>query len=76
MIITIVCDVLGRENNGTTIAAMNLINAMRERGHEVRVVCADEDKKDLPGFYVVPTLSLGPINGYVAKKRRKPGQSG
>ncbi len=67
MIITIVCDVLGSENNGTTIAAMNLINAMKERGHEVRVVCADEDKKGLPGFYVVPTLNLGPINGYVTK---------
>lgn len=67
MIITVVCDVLGKENNGTTIAAMNLIKSMKARGHEVRVVCADEDKKNIPGFYVVPTLNLGPINGYVAK---------
>jgi glycosyltransferase involved in cell wall biosynthesis len=66
MIITVVCDVLGKENNGTTIATMNTIKAMRKRGHEVRVVCADEDKRNLPGFYVVPTLNLGPINGYVA----------
>ena len=29
MIICIVCDVLGKENNGTTIAAMNLIRALR-----------------------------------------------
>lgn len=67
MIITIVCDVLGPENNGTTIAAMNLIRSMKSRGHEVRVVCADEDKRGLPGYYIVPTLSLGPINGYVAR---------
>lgn len=29
--ITIVCDVLGEENNGTTIAAMNLIRSLRLR---------------------------------------------
>ena len=28
MKITIVCDVLGEENNGTTLAAMNLIRAL------------------------------------------------
>jgi glycosyltransferase involved in cell wall biosynthesis len=67
MVITIVCDVLGKENNGTTIAAFNLIRSLKERGHEVRVVCADADKKDMPGYYVVPALSLGPLNGYVAK---------
>lgn len=27
--ITIVCDVLGEENNGTTIAAMNLIRFLK-----------------------------------------------
>jgi len=67
MIITVVCDVLGKENNGTTIATMNLIRSMKARGHEVRVVCADETRRGEPGFYVVPTLNLGPINGYVAK---------
>lgn len=29
MKITIVCDVLGEENNGTTIAAMNLIRFLK-----------------------------------------------
>lgn len=28
MIITFVCDVLGEENNGTTIATMNVIRSM------------------------------------------------
>ena len=67
MVICVVCDVLGEENNGTTIAAMNLIRSMRERGHEVRVICPVEDKKGMEGFYVVGTLNLGPLNGYVEK---------
>lgn len=46
MKITIVCDVLGKENNGTTIAAMNRIRYLREHGHEVRVLCCDQDRID------------------------------
>ena len=30
MTIAVICDVLGKENNGTTIAAMNLIRSLRE----------------------------------------------
>lgn len=67
MILTVICDVLGRENNGTTIAAMNLVRSMREHGHTVRVVCADEFRRGEKDFYVVPTLNLGPLNGYLAK---------
>ena len=33
MTITIVCDILGEENNGTTIACMNLIRFLRAQGH-------------------------------------------
>ena len=67
MTVTVVCDVLGKENNGTTIAAMNLIRSLREKGHTVRVVCSDKARAGTQDFYVVPTLNLGPINGYVAK---------
>lgn len=74
MIITVVCDVLGKENNGTAIAAMNLIRSLKAKGHEVRVICPDQDKKDLPGYYVVKTLNLGPLNNYVKKtESRLPG---
>lgn len=45
MKITIICEVLGQPNNGTSVAAYNLINYLREEGHEVTVVCPDEDKK-------------------------------
>ena len=67
MKITIVCDVLGAENNGTTIAAMNLIRAMEQRGHEVTVVCSDKEKKNKKGYVIMPKLSLGPLNHYVSK---------
>lgn len=67
MKVTIICDVLGKENNGTTIAAMNLIRSLRNKGHEVTVVCSDEDKRGRGGYVVMPRLNLGPVNGYVRK---------
>ena len=68
MNITIVCDVLGEANNGTTIAALNLIKAMKERGHNVRVICSDKSRKGEEGFYIVPTLYLGPLINHYLKK--------
>jgi 1,2-diacylglycerol 3-alpha-glucosyltransferase len=68
MTITVICDVLGEENNGTTIACMNLIRALRERGHDVRVVCMDRDKAGQPGYYTVPELKLGPAIDYIVHK--------
>jgi len=54
MKIAIICEVLGRANNGTTIAALNLINYLKTQGHDVRVVCPDEDKRGLPGYFILP----------------------
>lgn len=42
MRITIVCDVLGEENNGTTLAAMNLIRSLKAKGHTLTILCPDE----------------------------------
>ena len=67
MIICVVCDVLGEANNGTSIAAMNLINSLREKGHTVRVVCPDSEHKGKPDYYIVPSLGLGPFKKYVQK---------
>ena len=67
MIICVVCDVLGAENNGTTIAAMNLIRSLRAKGYTVRVVCPDADRMGQQDFYVVRTLNVGPFNNYVKK---------
>ena len=67
MIITIVCDVLVKENNGTTIAAMNLIRFLKKQGHTVKVLCADQNRKGQDGFYVVPNISFGKmLDKYVA----------
>lgn len=62
MKIVIVCDVLGVPNNGTTLAAYNLINYLKARGHDVTVLCADPDKKGQEGFAVVPVKNFGPLN--------------
>ena len=62
MVVTVVSDVLGKSNNGVTIAAWNLIRYLQGHGHEVRVVCPDEERKGEPGFYVVPLRSFGPLN--------------
>ena len=67
MRIAIICDVLGEENNGTTIAAMNLIRSLKEKGHEVRIVCPDPARAGERDCFLVPTYNLGPLNNYVAK---------
>ena len=67
MRVTVVCDVLGKENNGTTIAAMNLIRSLKSKGHRVTVVCPDQDKQGKDGYVVMPTMNLGPLNSYVRK---------
>ncbi len=58
MKIAIVCEVLGEANNGTTLAALNLINYLKSSGHDVRVICPDENRRGLPGFYILPKAGL------------------
>ena len=65
MVITFVCDVLGEENNGTTIATMNVAKAMAAKGHEVRFVCCDSYRQGELGYYIVPEMRFGPFNHYV-----------
>ncbi len=61
MLVTVIADVFGQANNGTTIAALHLISALKKAGHEVRVVCPDQDKKDKKDFYIVNTYWTGPF---------------
>lgn len=68
MTLTIICDVLGEENNGTTIAAMNLIRSMRAKGHTVRVICPDECRRGEPDYFVAGTLYLGAFLNWRIKK--------
>ena len=61
MNVTIICDVLGVPNNGTSVAAYNLINHLKTHGHNGTVVCCDADKEAQSGYKIVPVLKLGPI---------------
>lgn len=69
MKICIVCDVLGEENNGTTIAAMNLIRSLKTKGHEVRVICPSHPLyNNKEGFYTMPIIHLPKaLNNIVVK---------
>ena len=68
MTITVVCDVLGKENNGTTVAAMNLIRFLKKQGHTVRILCGDQDKIGQEDVFVVPNINFGKLlNAYVEK---------
>ena len=59
MTVTVVCDVLGEENNGTSVASYNLIRYLKKQGHTVRVLCADQSKSGEENFFVVPNRSFG-----------------
>ena len=59
MRVTVICDVLGETNNGTVLAAKNLITYLVEQGHTVRIVSPDKDTEGEEGYYVVPPLRLG-----------------
>lgn len=38
MKVAMICDVMGQPNNGTTLAALNLIRYLRDAGHTVTVI--------------------------------------
>lgn len=67
MKIAIVCDVLGEENNGATHAAMNFIRSLKAKGHQVNIICADQDKKGQEGYFVCPNINFGIFKNYVKK---------
>lgn len=67
MNVVVVTDVLGKENNGTTTACMNLVRYLSSVGDNVKIVCCDKDKCGRENYYIVPTFNLGPINKIVEK---------
>lgn len=62
MKITLVADVYGKENNGTSISAHRLVKNLRERGHEVKIISPSADSD-----YVLPKRNLWILNKYVEK---------
>ena len=67
MKITLICDVFGEENNGTTITARRLIDGLKARGHEVRMLSTYKDPKGDPMYFTVPSKNFGILNEYVEK---------
>ncbi|HHW47014.1 MAG TPA: glycosyltransferase [Clostridiaceae bacterium] len=73
MIITLVVDTFGVNNNGTTISAMRFAKSLAERGHTVRILaCGDPDNSGIDpehGYelFYVPELVI-PIVSRVARK--------
>lgn len=68
MKVTIVCDILGETNNGTTLAAKNLIAHLQEKGHDVTVVSPDKTTEGKPGYLVVPVANLGALPNKVLER--------
>lgn len=68
MNIVIVCDILGKKNNGTSMASYNLINHLKSKGHNVKVLCCDnDDSEDQDGFVLLDKLNLGPLNSIIRR---------
>ncbi|MCD8194888.1 MAG: glycosyltransferase [Coprobacillus sp.] len=67
MNVTIIADIYGVPNNGTVLAAYNLINTLKAHGHNVKVVCCDQLSQGKEGYYVVDIRSFGPFNHYVSR---------
>ena len=65
MKIAIIADVLGEENNGTTITVTRLIANLKKRGHEVRVVSPGKGDED--GYYAVGKRDFKIFNEYFEK---------
>ena len=68
MNITIVADVLGTENNGTTITIKRLINGLVERGHKLTVVSPYKDEQSQnPKYLSVDIRNFGIVHSYIVK---------
>jgi len=75
MKIAIIADVLGEENNGTVVACMNLIRYLKSKGHELHIVCPDETKEGVEGYYILKHFSFGIFNKYMTKNGVAPAKA-
>lgn len=68
MKITVIADVLGQENNGTTATIKRLIDGLVQRGHEVTVVSPRTDgSASNPKYYTIPVRHFGVFDEYIKK---------
>lgn len=68
MKIAIINDLLGGGSNGTFLVTFNLLDHLKRCGHEVKVICADESRRNDPDYAVLPARRFGPlVSHYLAK---------
>ena len=68
MKITIVADVFGVENNGTTATIKRLMEGLIKKGHQVTIVSPyKNEESENPKYITVRTRDFGIFNGYLAK---------
>lgn len=68
MIITIVADVYGEENNGTVATINHLMKHMIARGHKIRLVSTyNGQNTEHLTYYTVPRRSFGFLDDYISK---------
>lgn len=68
MKITIVADVLGQENNGTTATILRLIDGLVRRGHQVNVVSPRADEGSVnPKYYTLDIRHFGVFDNYIKR---------
>lgn len=68
MNITIVADVFGKQNNGTTITIRRLIDGLRDRGHNVKLVSSF--RTDEEGFITLERRHFGIFDNYILNKNQ------
>ena len=66
MKITIISDVFGKENNGTTITIRRLIDGLKKRGHNVTLVSTFKTKEK--GYITLERRHFGIFDNYITNK--------
>lgn len=65
MNITIVADVFGKQNNGTTITIRRLIDGLKKKGHNVKVISSFKTEEE--GFVTLERRHFGVFDNYICK---------
>ena len=65
MRIAIIADVLGEENNGTSVTVKRLILNLKNRGHDVLVVSPGDEHADAEGYFTMDKIDFKIFSNYV-----------
>ena len=65
MRIAIIADVLGEENNGTSVTVKRLIYNLKSRGHDVLVVSPGDEHTDTDGYFTMDKFDFTIFSNYV-----------